>query len=136
MPPTPRAIIVLFAFFTFLGCGGARESDDTGAPLQRHEIARAFTTADEPLVTRLDLSTDERSPLAVTFGPQGEDVPEPPFEVYVFKSLEAAERQARSIAMVAVEGTDFIVWKNAILTLAPSLPAERRERLIDALRSL
>jgi hypothetical protein len=126
---------VVVVILALTGCGGAQEPDEQ-APVERLELIRAFAAADEPLVVRLDLSSDPESPLDVILVPEREDVPEPPFEVNVFKSFEAAEHQARSIAMVAEEGTAFVRWKNVILTLAPPLPGERKQRLIDVLRSL
>jgi hypothetical protein len=118
-------------------CGGAQEVDDQPMPLQRQDVVRAFAAADEPLVIRLDLSdADPKAPLEVIFVPEREDVPEPPFELNVFDTVEAADMQAESMDMVAVEGTDFVVWKNIILVLGPSLSDQRRGRLVDTLESL
>ena len=106
-------------------------------PLQRQDVVRAFAAADEPLVIRLDLSdADPKAPLEVIFVPEREDVPEPPFELNVFDTVEAADMQAESMEMVAVEGTDFVVWKNIVLVLGPSLSDQRRGRLVDTLESL
>lgn len=126
--------LLALAFLALAGCGGA--SDDRATPLQRQEIARAFAAADEPLVIRLDLSAGPESPLDVIFVPEREDMPDPPFEVNVFASVEAADAQAESMAMVAERDVDFAVWKNIILVLASSLPEERRERLMETLESL
>jgi hypothetical protein len=127
---------VLLVVLVLAGCGGAREVDDQARPLQRQQLVRAFAAADEPLTISLDLSGDPRSPLDVIFVPEREDVPEPPFEVNVFRSAEAADVQAESMALAATRGVDFVVWKNVILVLARTLPDERREHLIETLESL
>jgi len=81
-------------------------------------------------------AADPESPLEASFVPEAEDVPEPPFGLDLFESAEAAEAQSESLASIYREGIDFVRWKNVILTLAPSLPTERRTRVIEILESL
>ena len=119
------------------GCGGNQRSSDGATTVQREELLRAFAAANEPLVVRLDLSeVDSMAGLEAIFVPEQEDVPQPPFELNLFETVEAADAQASSLDMVARREVDFVQRKNVILILAPSLPEERRGRLIDTLESL
>lgn len=136
MSAKPIAFLVLLSLIV-AGCGGSSKTVPEGAAIERSELLEAFAAAGEPLVVRLDMSeADLESRLEASFVPEAEDVPEPPYGLDLFESAEAAKAQSESLASVFREGIDFVVWKNVILTLAPSLPEERRERLIDTLESL
>jgi hypothetical protein len=119
------------------GCGASSETEPDRAAIERSELLEAFAAAGEPLVVSLDMSeADPESPLEASFVPEAEDVPEPPYGLDLFESVEAAEAHSESLASIYHEGIDFIRWKNVILSLAPSLPTERRTRLIETLESL
>jgi hypothetical protein len=129
--------LAVLLLLVLAGCGGSPETGSDSVAIERSELREAFAAAGEPLVVSFDASeVDPESPLEASFVPEAEDVPEPPYGLELFESAEAAEAQSESLASIFREGVDFILWKNVILTFAPSLPEERREQLIDTLESL
>ncbi len=150
-------LVVLFALIggLLLAVLVPRESDTSGGPtpvlvvtqtipgptdddlVSRGSVAAVFARAGEALTVRLDMAqADTGSPVDVIYVPQGDDTPQPPFEVDVFKMAGGAAEHARLVGSVAGPGTEVEQRKNVLLILSSSISDERRERIIGALRSL
>lgn len=127
---------VLVAVIVVTGCGGGYQGGEDGL-VSREQLAQAFASIDEPLVLTIDFS--EANPGAAAdagFNPEREDVDEASFTLTLFRTIEAAEGQARVIAIVTRPNASVVQWKNVLLIVSASMPVDRRERIIHLLRSL
>ena len=83
--------------------------------VSRGSVVAAFARVGEPLTVRLDtVQADPGSPVEVTYVPEAEDVPEPPFEVDVFEEARSASEHARLVGSVARPDTEVERWKNEL----------------------
>jgi hypothetical protein len=105
-------------------------------PLNQQSVTSAFARAGEPLAIRLDMAADPGSPIVAIYVPARQDIANPPFELTLFRDIVSAEEHARAIKAAA--GANGVVERvrNALLLVAPTMPAERRARLQSALESL
>jgi len=110
-----------------------RTADDL---VSRSSVTTAFTRVGEPLTVRLDFAQgDPGSPVDVVYVPRADDTPQPSFEVDVFKKAASAREHARLVTSVAGSAT-VEQQKNVLLIFSSSVSEQRRERIIDALKSL
>lgn len=127
-------IIVVLALFA-TACGGTETA--SGEPVDRDAVAAAFHDAGEPLTIRLDMaSSDPGSAVDVIFVPGDEDIPEPPYQVTVFETVASAEETARDFEAGAPSGTVIRRVMNVVVTVTPSISADREDRLTEALGML
>ena len=127
----PVLVVVLIALAA--GCGGT-----TGpTPVDRSELLTAFAGIDEPLTLRLDMRrADQGSPVDAIFVPASSDVPDSPIEVNLFDNEDGARINSVGIEKVAGAKAEVVLHKNVVMLLARSVPEERRDRLVAALKSV
>jgi hypothetical protein len=127
-----RPILALALVALAAGCGGA----DGPAPVDRADLLGVFAGIDEPLALRLDMRrADSGSPVDSVFVPASADVPDSPVEVNLFDNEDGARANFAQIKRAAGAKAEIVLHKNVVMLLAPSLSRERRDRLVDALKS-
>jgi hypothetical protein len=105
-------------------------------PLNQQSVTSAFARVGEPLAIRLDTAADAGSPIVAIFVPANQDVPNPPFELNLFRETASAAEHARALREEAGANGEIERAQNAILIAARTIPAKRRARLRSAMESL
>jgi hypothetical protein len=127
------ALIVLAS-----GCGGADSATPTPTPVDQSEVLAAFAAGGVPV--RLQLDLENRPYFGVTpavFVPASwGDVPDPPFTVALYADAGGARAYSPKNESVAGDNPEMEIHKNVELEISRSVPRERRDRFVAALKSL
>jgi hypothetical protein len=105
-------------------------------PLNQQSVTSAFARVGEPLAVRLDTAADAGSPIVAIYVPANQDVPNPPFELNLFREVATAEAHARTLSEEVGANGEIERAQNAVLIAARTIPAKRRARLRSAMDSL